>query len=228
MLLANAHRFAAIVQVAAELGVADRLAGGPLPVRELAAACGAHEQALGRILRSGALLGLFREVEPDCSELTPVSEGLRTDLPDGVRDAVLLDGTPMFWLPFGQLAHSARTGEPAFDAVFGRSFWSHVDSDARSGAVFDAAMTTMSRRPAARPGARSSRRPRAPARSRPRPAGRPSAPPGRPGPARSASSPRRRPSPPARRPGTWPAPASSPRTSCGRRRRSPGRRRRRW
>jgi hypothetical protein len=56
MLLANAHRFAAIVQVAAELGVADRLAGGSLPVLELAAACGAHEQALGRILRSGALL----------------------------------------------------------------------------------------------------------------------------------------------------------------------------
>lgn len=92
---------------------------------------------VGPILRSGALLGLFREVEPDCFELTAVSEGLRTDLPDGVRDAVLLDGTPMFWLPFGQLAHSARTGKPAFDAVFGESFWSHVDSDAHSGAVFD-------------------------------------------------------------------------------------------
>ncbi|MCI3275057.1 acetylserotonin O-methyltransferase [Streptomyces cylindrosporus] len=146
MLLANGQRFSAVVYALAELNVADQLAKGPRPVAELAAAVGADEGALYRLLRCAALLGVFTELDGRRFALTPIAEGLRTDLPDGVRDAVLLDGSDFFWNSFGMILHSARTGRPAFDERYGTSFWTHLNDDPAAGAVFDDAMTTISRR----------------------------------------------------------------------------------
>ena len=50
--------------VAAKLGVADLLKGGPRAVAELAAETNTHERSLYRVLRSLASAGVFREVEP--------------------------------------------------------------------------------------------------------------------------------------------------------------------
>lgn len=49
---------------AAELGVADALAGGPLPVEQLAAPRGVKPDALCRVLRLLASMGIFKEVRP--------------------------------------------------------------------------------------------------------------------------------------------------------------------
>lgn len=146
MLLANGQRFSAVVYALAELNIADELAKGPRPVRELAAAVGAEEAALYRLLRCAALVGVFEERTPRSFALTPLAEGLRTDLPDGVRDAVLLDGSDFFWQSFGRILHSARTGRPGFEAARGMPFWEFLEGDDTAGRVFDDAMTTISRR----------------------------------------------------------------------------------
>ncbi|MGA5305643.1 methyltransferase [Nucisporomicrobium flavum] len=146
MLLANGQRFAAVVYALAELNVADQLAAGPRPVAEIAAAVDADESALYRLLRCAALLGVFVEVDDHVFGLTPLAEGLRTDVPDGVRDAVLLDGSRFFWSSFASILHSARTGGPAFDIEFGMTFWDYLTEHPESGGVFDAAMTAISRR----------------------------------------------------------------------------------
>ena len=52
------------VGVAAELGIADRLADGPRSSDDLAQATGAHPRALYRLLRALASVGIFTEVEP--------------------------------------------------------------------------------------------------------------------------------------------------------------------
>lgn len=146
MLLANGQRFTAVVHTLAELGVADVLAGGPRPVREIAEAVDCDATQLYRVLRFAVLIGLFLEVEPEVFALTELAEGLRGDVPDSVRDAVLLDGSERFNRAFTGLGHSVRTGKPGFDHVHGMSFWDHLEADAEAGRVFDAAMTGISRR----------------------------------------------------------------------------------
>ncbi|GLZ36629.1 methyltransferase [Actinokineospora sp. NBRC 105648] len=146
MLLANGQRFTAVVHTLAELGVADVLAGGPLPVSEIADKVGCDPTQLHRVLRFAALLGLFREVSPEVFSLTELAEGLREDVQDSVRDAILLDGSERFNRAFTALTHSVRTGKPAFDHVHGLSFWDYLASDTTAGRIFDAAMTGISRR----------------------------------------------------------------------------------
>ena len=48
------------ITVAAQLGVADALADGPLPIDELAARVGADADALRRLLRALISRGIFR------------------------------------------------------------------------------------------------------------------------------------------------------------------------
>ena len=48
------------ITVAAQLGLADALANGPLPIDELAARVGADADALGRLLRALISRGIFR------------------------------------------------------------------------------------------------------------------------------------------------------------------------
>ncbi|MEU8775778.1 methyltransferase [Streptomyces sp. NPDC048606] len=146
MLLANGQRFTAVVHTLAELDVAGLLAEGPLPVDVIAERAGCDAGRLYRVLRFAALIGLFTEVEPEVFALTELAEGLRADLPDNVRDAVLLDGSERFNRAFTGLAHSVRTGQPGFDHVHGLSFWDHLTRDKEAGDTFDAAMTGISRR----------------------------------------------------------------------------------
>lgn len=58
------------LQSAAALGVADSLAGGPLPVADLAQAVGAKVDSLRRVLRLLVALGIFEETSPGGECLT--------------------------------------------------------------------------------------------------------------------------------------------------------------
>src|SRR5262245_43679313 len=64
-------RITQMIHVAARLGIADRLSGGPRTPRELAAASGADESALHRLLRALASIGLFAEDASGAFALTP-------------------------------------------------------------------------------------------------------------------------------------------------------------
>jgi len=62
---------AAALWIAAELGIADLLGAQPVSVTELARSTGANEDALFRILRVLAMVGIFSETEPRHFALTP-------------------------------------------------------------------------------------------------------------------------------------------------------------
>src|SRR3984957_36381 len=59
------------ITVAAQLGVADALANGPLPIGELAARVDADEDALRRLLRALISKGIFRQRRGGRFELNP-------------------------------------------------------------------------------------------------------------------------------------------------------------
>lgn len=145
LLLTDGKRISQVVHVLAELNVADQLADGPRTVAELAKATGTDTDALRRVLRVAASFGVFAE-EPDGRyALSPLAEALRTDVPNSQRDLVLFNGDEMLWRSYGELLHTVRTGRPAFDKVYGRSFFAHLAAEPAAGRLFDRAMTQMSR-----------------------------------------------------------------------------------
>src|SRR5262249_15269070 len=73
------------IAVAAQLGIADLLKGGPKSPDELASAVEADSRSLYRLLRALAGVGVFAEDAGGRFGLTPLSELLRSDAPESLR-----------------------------------------------------------------------------------------------------------------------------------------------
>ena len=73
------------IQVAAELGIADALAEGPLPLTDLADRVGADPDALRRLMRALIGRGIFRQRRDGRYDLTALAETLRSDAPFSMR-----------------------------------------------------------------------------------------------------------------------------------------------
>src|SRR5262245_55983308 len=68
------------IYAAAKVGIADHLKDGPKTVGELASATSTDPEALYRLLRALASVGLFTEGESRHFSLTPLAELLRSDV----------------------------------------------------------------------------------------------------------------------------------------------------
>ncbi|HXS26330.1 MAG TPA: methyltransferase [Steroidobacteraceae bacterium] len=108
--LINGYWAAQVLNVAAMLGFADRLAQGPCSADELAAAAAAHAPSVRRLMRALQTLGVCRAVEDGRFELTPVGQFLRADVPGSLRGRALFTGD-LLWRQFGDLTNVVRTGE---------------------------------------------------------------------------------------------------------------------
>lgn len=122
----NAHFLVQALHVAAMLRIADLLADGPRAVEELARASSSHAPSLYRLLRLLASAGVFAEAEPGRFELTPLAATLRTDTSDSVRDWALFIAAPPIWAAWGNLLHSIRTGESAFEHTCGMPLFTYM------------------------------------------------------------------------------------------------------
>jgi hypothetical protein len=132
------------ISVAAGLGIADLLDDGPLPCADLARATETHPDALYRLLRALASIGIFAEDGDGRFALTPLAEGLRTKSPASLRAYAIFAGADCHWRAWGQLPHSVRTGECAFEHVFGTQVFDYFARHPDAAQVFDAAMTSRS------------------------------------------------------------------------------------
>jgi predicted O-methyltransferase YrrM len=101
------------VSLAADLGVADQLKDGPKSVADLAAATGSNADALYRVLRALAGLGIFAELPGRQFRNSPLSETLRSDVQGSVRNIARWMGHPLYWRITGDLDFSVKTGKPA-------------------------------------------------------------------------------------------------------------------
>ena len=81
-----------LVFVAAQLGVADELAERPLTAAALAKRVGAQPDALHRVLRALASVGVFAETNGGRFRLTPAAATLRSDVPGSLRNFALEGG----------------------------------------------------------------------------------------------------------------------------------------
>ncbi|MEW6736393.1 MAG: methyltransferase [Acidobacteriota bacterium] len=111
-----------LVYVAAELGIADLLKNGPKSIDALALATGSHTPSLYRVMRALAGFGIFAEVDQRCFEITPIAQCLTSDAPDSLRALARFCGGISYQL-WGNLLHSVKTGETAFQHLFGMGFF---------------------------------------------------------------------------------------------------------
>ena len=107
------------IRVVAELKIPDLMSGGERTIDDLAAATGSHAGALYRVMRLLAAEGVFSEVSPRRFALTDVGGALRSDTPAGPRNFLRMINSEVY-LAFGRLRDSVRTGEPVFEAAFGK------------------------------------------------------------------------------------------------------------
>ena len=127
------------VYVAAELGIADLLAGGPVTSAALSRATGTHEASLYRVLRLLAALGVLDEHQDRSFTLTLLGERLRSDAGAGMRSWATFTDDVCGLGPFEQFLDTVRTGVPGFQAAFGTDLFSYLGRHPEKAAIFDAA-----------------------------------------------------------------------------------------
>lgn len=132
-----------LLYVMAELEIADQLANGPLDSAELAARLDAHPDALHRVLRALAQLGVLDHQPDGRFALTPVGDCLRSDRADSLRPMARFWGHETIQRPWGNLLHSVRTGESAFLHIFGVPVFDYLETDPDLAAIYHDGMARM-------------------------------------------------------------------------------------
>ncbi|MEA2172569.1 MAG: hypothetical protein QOD00_161 [Blastocatellia bacterium] len=132
------------IYVAAKLGVADLLGEQPRSVHDLAGETKTDERSLYRVMRALASAGIFSEVDDGYFALTPLAEGLRSDAPGSLRASAIFMGADWHLRAWGDIMHSVRTGQTAFEHVYGKPFFPYIGEHKEEASIFDNAMTSMS------------------------------------------------------------------------------------
>jgi hypothetical protein len=129
------------VYVAAELGIADILAGGPMTAAQLSRATRTHEPSLYRVLRLLASLGVLIEQENRSFSLTVLGDRLRADVPASMRSWAMLIESVGGVRAFEPIAETIRTGKPGFDIVHGMTMFEFVEQHPQQTQGFQAAIS---------------------------------------------------------------------------------------
>jgi hypothetical protein len=132
------------LNIAIRLGIPDLLAAGPRTVSELAQQTTTYEDALYRMLRALASVGVFTESAPRTFANTPPSNLLRTGVEGSLRDAVLWWCDPFHFRIYSEFLHSIRTGQPTADKVLGMPIFDYFPTDPKESEEFNNAMVSFS------------------------------------------------------------------------------------
>ena len=135
---------AQLVYLMARLRLADLVADGPMTIEELSFATQTRPDMLLRVMRGLQGLGLVVESGRRIS-VTEMGALLGSDAAGSLRDVAMHAGAEAY-KAWGELEHTVRTGEPAFEIAFGESFFSYLRSHPEAGASFDGMMSQLSRR----------------------------------------------------------------------------------
>lgn len=136
------YQLAAMLYVAAELALADRIENGARPVDELAAEANAEPGMLLRLCRALAAFGYFSIDGEGRLNQTERSAFLRRNATPTLHYASRALAGPDIWAAWGNLLHTVRTGESAFEATFGQPLFKYREAFPERREVFNAFMRT--------------------------------------------------------------------------------------
>lgn len=138
--MAMGHWVSRIVHEAARLGLADRLAAGPKTAEDLAGPTGTQAQALYRLMRTLAGLGILSEGGGRRFTLTPLGEALKTGAPGAARASILTLAGDCFARGWLELPHSLETGKPGFDKFLGMPIFDWLGKNPEAASLFSETM----------------------------------------------------------------------------------------
>src|SRR5688500_2454292 len=142
--LISGYWISQLVFVVAQLGVSDELAKGPLTPAALAKRIGAQPDALHRVLRALASVGVFAETADGRFRLTPTAATLRSDVLGSLRSFALMMVDGYNWRGWQELAHGIRTGEVSFERAHGMPFFAWLRAHPEEDRRFSESMASIS------------------------------------------------------------------------------------
>jgi hypothetical protein len=131
------------ITTAAQLGIADALADGPLSIDELATRVGADADALRRLMRALIGRGIFRRRRDGRYALNSLAATLRADAPISLKGAALFQGSQEQRERWTLLADSIRTGESIVPALRGMDGFDYLIEIPEHAELFDQTMTCL-------------------------------------------------------------------------------------
>jgi hypothetical protein len=135
-LLVRAFQISKMLQVAAALGLADRVDDGPKSITALAVECGANASMLLRLCRALAAFGIFSVDSAGNVSQSARSVWLRTQAEPTLHYAALYWTTRGSWSAWGSLEHAIRTGECPFEEAFGQPMFSYLKEHPEEAGIF--------------------------------------------------------------------------------------------
>lgn len=143
--IGTGYMASAALQVVLKLDIAGRLASGPKPVSALATEAGVNEDALYRVMRALASLGVFEEQPPRTFGLTLAGRMLQKG-PGSFYDMGLWITSPFHFRVYSEMLHSVKTGQPAGERVTGMPVFEYFakPENKELSEIFNNAMTGFS------------------------------------------------------------------------------------
>jgi len=133
-----------VLHVAVRLDIASVLGDEQLAVDVIAARVLAQPDAIYRLLRMLAAMGIFDEVSPRVFKNNALSSHLREDNPKNVRAMILMHNSLEMSRPwFEQLEQGVRSGDVPFQISHGRELYVYMDDHAEFDALFARAMDSV-------------------------------------------------------------------------------------
>jgi hypothetical protein len=108
-------------------------------VDEMAKASGTHPRSLFRLLRALASIGVFAQHDERRFVLTPLADRLRGDVP-GSQRAMAITAGEEHYQAWGELLYSVRSGQPAFDKLYGKPIFEYLSQHPEQATLFDETM----------------------------------------------------------------------------------------
>lgn len=144
MQVASGYIASSALYVVAELGLADHMVNGPRSAAELAEATGANANAVHRVLRLLASLGIFEQQGGETYGLNDAARLLCTDAPGSLRGSTRFLPDPLHFRVYADMLHSVRTGQPAVEKALGMPVFEYLEQNPEYSEIFNEAMTATS------------------------------------------------------------------------------------
>ncbi len=128
----------------ARLRVFDAVARGSTSADALAEELGVAADALFRVMRAGAMLGVLERRGERSFALTPSGELLCSNVPGSLRALLDAETAPGHWLPWARLDGCVRAGRSLATEALGKDVWSYYAEHAEEGRAFSEGMSGLS------------------------------------------------------------------------------------
>lgn len=144
MQIGSAYWQSRALYVAARLDIATVLGDETLDAKAIATRVAANADAIRRLLRLLAAIGIFEETAPQVFRNNKISTFLRTDEPKSVRSMILMHNSDAMSRPwYEHLEHGIREGRSPFLLAHGEELFNYLDHHADFDALFSEAMDSV-------------------------------------------------------------------------------------